>query len=56
MYRLYNEVKVSTEFIKLRAKGTRIDKSVETVTYNIFINLILSNLIGQFTIGIVEVK
>ena len=31
MYRLYTEVKVSTGFIKPRAKGTRFDKSVETV-------------------------
>ena len=31
MYRLYTEVKVSTEFIKPSVKDARFDKSVETV-------------------------
>ena len=36
MYRLYTEVKVSTRFIKLRAEGTRFDKSSgdRAVVYN----------------------
>ena len=36
MYRLYTQVKVSTRFIKPRAKGTRFDKSnrEDTEVYN----------------------
>ena len=39
MYRLYTEVKVSTRFIKLRAEGTRFEKSSRDCTevYNAFL-------------------